>query len=159
MQAEMYEIVPCPVGRIAIMPRPRGDAWLMNELNSLKLRGVTDVVSLLQPMEEFQLGLRAEQELCELLQLGFHRHPVQDHGVPVRPAFDEFVSTLVPILEQQGFIAVHCMAGVGRSAVLAAALLCRFGVPPAEAIAAVSHARGFEVPETAEQVEFIHRLG
>ena len=64
MQAEMYEITPCPQGRLAICPRPRGGLWLMDEMVSLKRRGVTDVVSLLIPEEETETQLQAEAKFC-----------------------------------------------------------------------------------------------
>jgi protein-tyrosine phosphatase len=155
MQAEMYEITPCPQGRLAIMPRPRGAEWLHAELLSLKNRGVTDIVSMLTPLEEKDLGLLAEAETCAKLGITFHRHPIKDRGVPVEPAFDAFISSLLPILARGGFIAAHCRGGIGRSGVLSAALLNRLSVPAEEAILQISNARGFEIPDTDEQYEFI----
>jgi protein-tyrosine phosphatase len=159
MQAEMYEITPCPQGRLATMPRPRGGDWLRAELASLKMRGVTDLVSALTPAEETELNLQAEEQLCAELELKFHRHPIGDHGLPVQPGFDEFITSLAPVLTQRhGFIAIHCFAGIGRATVIAAALLCRLGVSAEQALARISQARGFEVPDTQEQYDFIHNL-
>jgi protein-tyrosine phosphatase len=158
MQAEMYEIIPCPQGRLALMPRPRGGEWLKSELASLKARGVTDVVSLLQPAEEIDLRLQAEEQFCTELDLKFHRHPVKDHALPVQPAFNAFIDSLLPVLKSGGFIAIHCLAGIGRSATTAAALLLRLGLPASEVIMLISNARGFDVPETEEQLKFIHGL-
>jgi protein-tyrosine phosphatase len=155
----MYEIVPCPQGRLAIMPRPRGAEWLKDELASLQARGVTDLVSMLQPGEEIELRLQAEEKICAELGLGFHRHPVPDRGVPAQPAFDEFVTALLPRLAGGGFIAIHCRAGIGRSTVAAAAFLCRLGVSAQDAIALISQARGWDVPDTDAQIEFIQGLG
>jgi predicted protein tyrosine phosphatase len=158
MQAEMYEIVPCPQGRLAVMPRPRGNDWLRGELASLKSRGVTDVISMLAPAEERELGLQSESQICAELGLGFHSHPVGDRGVPLQPGFDDFIASLLPVLIQQGFIAIHCRAGIGRSSVTAAAFLCRLGLSAPDAIALISHARGFEVPDTEKQLDFIYTL-
>jgi hypothetical protein len=158
MQAEMYEIIPCPAGRLAIMPRPRGGDWLGGELASLQFRGVTDIVSLLQPAEEVELRLQAEEQICAEIGLRFHRHPIKDRGIPLQPGFDSFIASLSPILSQQGFIAIHCRAGIGRSTVVAAALLCRSGLSAEGALVLISHARGFEVPDTDEQLDFIHGL-
>jgi protein-tyrosine phosphatase len=158
IQAELYEITPCPIGRLAVMPRPRGGDWLMPELASLKLRGVTDIVSLLQPAEVGDLGLEPEPDFCETLLMRFHHHPIKDHGLPVQPAFDQFVDSLLPYLGQGGFLAIHCRGGFGRSPVLAAALLCRLGVSAEEAIERISLARGIDVPETEEQIDFIYGL-
>jgi protein-tyrosine phosphatase len=159
MAAEVYEISPCPVGELAIMPRPRGGEWLMGELASLKFRGVTDLVSLLSADEEIELGLQSEEPFCADLRMRFHRHPIPDHELPVQPAFDEFVTSLLPNLAAPGFIAIHCRAGIGRSTVVAAALLCRLGLSASDALALISQARGFDVPDTEAQHDFILSLG
>ena len=140
------------------MPRPRGGEWLKGELASLKSRGVTDVVSLLTPSEEVELGLQMESQYCADLGIRFHRHAVNDGRIPLRPGFDDFIASLLPILTQQGFIAIHCRAGIGRSTVVAAALLCRLGLSAPEALALISSARGFEVPDTYDQLDFILSL-
>jgi len=156
MQAELYEITPCPQGRLATMPRPRGAEWLRAELTSLKRRGVTDLVSGLTPAEEKELKLEAEGQLCAELGLKFHRHPIGDHGLPIQPAFDEFITSLLPALtERKGFVAAHCFAGIGRATVVAAALLVRLGLSADESLARISQARGFGVPDTQEQFDFI----
>jgi len=158
MRAEMYEIVPCPRGRLATMPRPRGGNWLKGEIASLKANGVTDVVSMLTPAEEAELDLRLEEQYCAEFGLGFHRHPITDRGIPTQPAFDNFIASLLPILMHDGFIAVHCRAGIGRATVTTAALLCGLGVHAQEAIEVISQARGFEVPDTDEQMDFIFKF-
>jgi len=154
----MYEIAPCPQGRLATMPRPRGGEWLAREIGSLKATGVTDLVSLLTPNEDIELGLQDEPQLCAEIGVNFHRHLIGDRGIPAQPAFDVFIDTLVPVLLRQGFIAIHCRAGIGRSTVVAAALLCRLGVSAPDAIAMISLARGFDVPDTEEQYDFILSL-
>jgi predicted protein tyrosine phosphatase len=155
----MYEITPCPMGRLAIMPRPRGGEWLEREIASLKHSGVTDLVSMLMPPEEIELGLQSEAQFCNDIGLRFHRHPVNDRGIPEQPGFNAFIDSLLPYLAQQGFIAIHCRAGIGRSAVAAAALLCRLGVSAPDAVTLISQARGFDIPDTDEQLDFILGLG
>ena len=158
MRAEMYEITPCPRGRLATMPRPRGGEWLMREVASMRLSGVTDVVSLLTPPEVVEVGLQLEAQACAAAGIGFHVLPIGDRGIPLRPAFDAFIDTLVPILQRGGFIAIHCRAGIGRSTVTAAALLIRLGVSAPNALLLISHARGLDVPDTEDQHDFILSL-
>ena len=155
MRAELYEIIPCPMGRLATMPRPRGGDWLRGEIESFKISGVTDMISMLTPAEETELDLQSEQRYCEEFGLGFHRHPVADRGIPMQPAFGEFIDSLLPILRQGGFLAIHCRAGIGRASVTAAALLCGLGMRSSEAMDLISQARGFEIPDTEVQRDFI----
>jgi protein-tyrosine phosphatase len=158
MRAEMYEITGCPAGRIATMPRPRGGEWLKNEIISMRGAGVTDIVTLLTLPEEMELGLHLEQKLCEDAGIFLHRFPVVDRGVPGRENFDRFIAKLLPILRAGGFIAIHCRAGIGRSSVIAAGLLCGLGVPAPQALDMISRARGFDVPDTQQQFDFIMNL-
>ncbi len=150
----MYEI-PCPQGRLATMPRPRDGEWLKGEITSLKNCGVTDLVSMLTMSEEVEIGLLFESNFCDEVGLRFHRYSLPDRTVPIQPAFDAFIASLLPVLRQGGFIAVHCRAGIGRSTIVAAALLIGLGLTAKEALERISQARGFEVPDTEEQLDFI----
>jgi len=158
MDINIYEITPCPQGRLAIMARPRGDEWLRDELESLKSHGVSDVVSMLTHSEETELELGNESDLCTSIGLRFHRHSVQDRSLPIQPSFDHFISSLLPVMNRHGFIAIHCRAGIGRSSIVAAAILCRLGISAPDALALISKSRRIEIPDTQEQREFILNL-
>ena len=82
MRAELYPIVDCPVGRLAIMPRPRAGDWLEDEARSWRRQGLDVVVSLLEDAEVAELGLADEARACEHAGLRFIRFPVPDRGVP-----------------------------------------------------------------------------
>ena len=157
MRAEMYEI-PCPVGRLATMPRPRDGEWLKGEIASLKNCGVTDLVSMLTMSEEVEIGLLFEPNFCDDAGIRFHRYSLPDRTVPIQPAFNDFITMLLPVLKEGGFIAVHCRAGIGRSTVVAAALLIGLGLTAKEALERIGEARGFDVPDTQEQLDFILSL-
>ncbi len=140
------------------MARPRGGDWLFDELASLQEQGVTDIVSLLTQSEIDELQLENEARISAALGLRFHHHPIPDRGLPTQPAFDQFIDTLVPLLQQGRFLVFHCRAGIGRSSIAAAACLIRLGVTPTVAIRLISHARGLQVPDTDKQHAFILSL-
>jgi protein-tyrosine phosphatase len=48
-------------------------------------------------------------------------------------------------------VAIHCRGGIGRSSLMAAAVLVQLGAAPEQAWDTVSVARGMPVPETEEQ--------
>ena len=52
-------------------------------------------------------------------------------------------------------VVVHCRQGIGRTGLIAACLLVSRGVSPGSAVDALSAARGIQVPETAEQRQWI----
>jgi protein-tyrosine phosphatase len=121
--------------------------------------GVTDLVSNLMDREAWSLGLEKEAEAAAAVGITFHRHPIPDGGIPVQPEFDWFIDTLVPVVRKGGFLIVHCLGGIGRSSTTVAAVLVRLGFGPNEAFRAISQARGFPVPETMEQYDFVMGLG
>ena len=150
-------------GRLAIIPRPRGGDWLEDEARSLKDEGFDIVVSLLTPEESNELGLAREAELAQTYGLRVLNFPIRDLGVPESiSAAHKFLDMLHRALTAGEKIAVHCRQGVGRSGLIASSLLVMSGIDPSIALRRVSAARGFSVPETPEQgdwvLEFSHEL-
>src|ERR1700688_830549 len=79
---EVYWIKSPTMGRLAIMPRPRGGDWLDDEVASLRAAGVDVVLSLLTPGEVAELDLAEEQALCEAQGMQFLSFPILDRSVP-----------------------------------------------------------------------------
>ncbi len=159
MRLDLYEIATGGFGRLATMARPAGDAWLSEEMAELARAGVTDLVSHLGEYEAFALGLADEATAARAAGLRFHWFPIADGALPRQPKFNAFIDTLVPVVEHGGFLVVHCRGGIGRSSITAAAILIRLGSAPADAIRAIAAARGFPVPDTMEQYDFVMSLG
>jgi protein-tyrosine phosphatase len=115
-------------------------------------------VSLLEPSEAADIGLKEEERVCADLGIKFVLHPVRDMHLPEPAAFAALTADLASRLRDGAYIAVHCYASIGRSGMLACATLGHFGYAPAEAIAHVSQMRGTPVPDTPEQAAFIHHI-
>ena len=138
------------------MPRPRGGDWLDGEIQALAKSGVNVVVSLLTADEVAELELQDEERLCGDCGLRFISFPIPDRGVPLSTA--EAGRTVDLILEELWAgkaVAVHCRMGIGRSALIAACLLKSQGIGVDDAFAMISRARGFSVPDTEEQREWV----
>jgi protein-tyrosine phosphatase len=156
MRAELYPIAGCPVGRLAIMPRPRAGDWLEDEVASWRQQGLDVVVSLLEVREIAELGLGEEPERCASAGLRFLRFPIPDRDVPASgTAVHQLVSALIEELKGGQGVGIHCRIGVGRSAVLAVCVLAALGVSVESAWTAVTKARGMSVPDTPEQREWV----
>ena len=152
MQIELYWIDGPWLGRLAIMPRPRGGDWLEDEIRSWRRSGVDMVVSLLTREEQTELSLDDEGELCRTNGIEFVSFPIVDRGIPSSiEAFSDQVTKLAEQLASGKNVAVHCRQGIGRAALVAICLLALSGVEPAAAIEWVGAARGCSVPETPEQ--------
>jgi protein-tyrosine phosphatase len=152
MQAEVHWITNPEDGGLAIMPHPRGDEWLSDELASLREQGATLIVSLLEKEQAEGLGLADEEQACATAGLRFRHFPIVDHDVPpLEKATFDFIKELAGEVRAGEGVAVHCMAGIGRSGLICCAVLVALGLVPVEAMRVASEARGLAVPETEEQ--------
>jgi protein-tyrosine phosphatase len=141
--------------RFGIMARPRATDWLEDEVVGWKSAGVSRVVSLLQPCEVSELGLNAEASLCAAHGIKFEVLPIADRGTPNHPAaFLNVAAELASDVRSGSAVAVHCRAGIGRSALLGACVLSHLGVAREGAFAMLTRARGVTVPDTPGQVEW-----
>jgi len=156
MSPSLYWIDANSPGRLAITSRPRGGDWLEDEVEAWRKNGVDVVVSLLTADEVEELGLSSESVLSEARGIRFLSFPIKDREVPASQAQAEaFVQRVREALESGRTVAIHCRQSIGRSSLIAAALLIVKGATAEEAIRRISSARGLAVPETAEQERWL----
>jgi protein-tyrosine phosphatase len=139
-------------GRLAIAARPRAGEWLEDEIGAWASDGIAVVVSLLEPAEVHDLGQQREEALCQSRGIAFVSFPIPDRAVPgSRSAAVQLAHDLAAQLTTGDAALIHCRAGIGRSAGIAACVMIRLGVDAAEALARITAARGVRVPDTEEQ--------
>ena len=149
--------VPGPwLGKLGILPRPRGGDWLEDEAKAWHQAGIDVVVSLLEPEEEAQLLLEGEAAAAAAGKLKFKTFPIPDRGVPAsRESVAELANGIVQALEKGKNVAVHCRQGIGRSALIVGAVMVAAGNEPETALEIIERSRGLEVPETDEQRKWL----
>jgi protein-tyrosine phosphatase len=156
MKATVYSVRTAAPNRIAIVARPRGGDWLCDELSALAGEGVDVLVSMLTEEESRELGLESESENCKAAAITFINLPISDRSVPSdRDYFLHTVELLSQLVREGRFVAVHCRASIGRSSVLAVAVLMRLGWEVNAAFDAVESARGCSIPDTPEQRRWV----
>ncbi|HYU33624.1 MAG TPA: dual specificity protein phosphatase family protein [Thermoanaerobaculia bacterium] len=159
MKADIYWVPGPWPGRLGILPRPRGGDWLADEVRSWRAAGLDVVISLLTPAEVAEFELQEEEARAREEGIEYHAFPIPDYGVPgSRAALAELVHRLEAALAAGKRVAVHCRQGIGRSSLLAAALLVSAGEDPDAAFRRIEQARGRPVPDTAEQREWVSRM-
>lgn len=134
-------------GRLALMPAPQ-----RADFRTMAKAGIALVVSLLPVAEAERLALAAEARLCRQAGFDFVNFPIADFAVPEDfGAAAALVGAIADQLAGGDAVAIHCRAGIGRSGMFASAVLVALGETPDAAMAAVSAARGCDVPETEAQ--------
>jgi protein tyrosine/serine phosphatase len=152
----VFWINPGANGRLAIVPRPRGDEWLRDDLTAFRRNGIDILVSMLTRTEAAELGLSHEQAMCEAMGIEFRSFPISDHSVPkAHRELHELAEALATERRHGKNIGAHCCAGIGRSSLLIAAVLCVEGISPERAFRLISNGRGLQVPDTPEQAEWL----
>jgi protein-tyrosine phosphatase len=161
MRSSLYWIsCDAVAGRLGVMARPRAGDWLPGEIAGWKGERIDTVVCLLEPHEISELGLLEEGALCSSEGIEFLPFPIADRGIPTsRSSIAALVSRLSRDLANGRAVAVHCRAGIGRSALVAASILVHSGARPERALDLISRARGCAVPDTEEQRAWILALG
>jgi protein-tyrosine phosphatase len=156
MRSELYTIKYDGPGILSIMARPRGGDWLPDEIQAWREAGVDVVVSLLTLEEQGELGLTDEASLCQQAHLVFHTFPIPDRSVPPQlAAAKHLITEIVEALNVEKHGAIHCRMGIGRSAMIAAAVLIALGETPERALVSVEAARGLPIPDTPEQAQWV----
>lgn len=157
MPSPLYWIDTSGMLRLAIMARPRAGDWLEDEIAHWRHSGVGIVVSLLEREEVEDLELQREASLCTESGIAFHSFPIPDRGLP-----DDAARTMrfaAEVASTGRPMAIHCRAGIGRSSLMAAAVLVGGGMDPTTALERIAAARGLPVPDTEAQRDWVLALG
>jgi protein-tyrosine phosphatase len=125
----------------------------------LQLLKVNVVISLLSQDDVADLELHHESKIYKEVGIGFIHFPIGDFGVPQNE--DKFIA-LVQALSTQidlgQILAIHCRAGIGRSSLLAAAILIHRGFEPKDVFEHISEHRQTKVPDKRSQAEWLLAL-
>jgi hypothetical protein len=157
--SRLYWVNKFPGGNLAIMAAPRPEDRLDEVILGWKDEGVDVVVSLVERPEMPGL-VEAERALCDEFNLDFVWFPIRDKTAPASPnAVSELAKRLATAISTGKSVAIHCRAGIGRSALLAASVLIHLNIDGAVALDMIAEARGTEVPETEAQRQWVLSFG
>lgn len=118
----------------------------------LATRGITAVVNMRVEFDDARAGIAPPRYL---------HLPTQDDEPPTLEQLREGVAFIAEEIARGGAVYVHCGAGVGRAATMAAAYLISTGLTPDEAWARICAVRPFirPKPEQVAQVERFAQRG
>ncbi|MBO9199566.1 MULTISPECIES: phosphatase domain-containing putative toxin [Niastella] len=141
---------------LGIMPRPRGDDWLEEEIIKLKKQHVGVWVSLLEPHEVSELGLKNQASFCSKHSLDLINFPIVDRNIPDKGSkVDQLIGQLAQKIQAGVKVVIHCRMGIGRSSIIAASILLKYGFKTDQILQKITSARGLKVPDTEQQVQWL----
>lgn len=143
---------------LAVMGRPRAGEYAQDEFQGLSEAGIRRVVLLLEANEAGELRLEDEGRNCADFGIDFRSFPIPDRGVPTSPSeLSRVACEIYHHFTGGDATVIHCRAGIGRSSVVATAVLLHCGHSVGEAIQAISAARGLDVPDREEPLKWLEQ--
>lgn len=142
-------------GALWLTRLPDNDLRLRRYLFETAEKGVTQLVILTEDHEILDLAPAYARLLSSGgLTFSVMRLPIRDYGVPESvTAFRVAALKIAEALRRGESIVMHCRGGIGRTGLMAEAVLIELGVPPGEAAGPVAAAGSG--CETVEQVAFL----
>lgn len=145
-------------GSLFVSPMPHGAYDRGGRLLAIYERSGVEHVVVLATDDE--LARKARRDLCQCyskLGISYTRHPIRDLQSASIASLESLVENVVERLRSGQRVALHCHAGVGRTALAAACIGIRAdGLSGGQAIEHVK--RNMDVRITDEQVSTIHRF-
>lgn len=134
------------------MPAPKQADGLVHFFENLREIRINHVVNLLDNNDLRELGLLEEPSIARSLGLNYTSFPIEDFSFPHdTKAFIALAKSLKAEILNKQIIAIHCRAGIGRSSLLAAAILASFAFPKDKIFEHISLHRKVNVPDKEEQ--------
>lgn len=153
-----YKVTSFGKGVLSVMAKPVSGEYIEDEFIGFARLGINKIVCLLEDWEQKELGLAAEEELCIKNGIEYLSFPIPDRGLPKTDLALNLAAELYQEINAGKHIAIHCRVGIGRTGIIAGAVLLKSGRTSEEAFALISNARGIQVPDTEAQEDWLNSL-
>ncbi len=141
-------------GRAGISPLPGRDGKALADLSTIARWGADIVVSMTTMAEMARFGMEDLGRELALMDIAHAHFPIADFNAPPPDApWADLSARLHATLDRGGKVLLHCMAGRGRSGMVALRLMVERGQAPDDALARLRAARPGAV-ETVSQMEW-----
>lgn len=151
----------CPGVRLETARRGNPVRNLKKDILAYQEWGATGVITLVEEHELADWGVAHLGEALQEVDIWWKQLPIVDMDVPT-PEFERMWAVESPQIKSSlaigERIVIHCLAGLGRTGMMAARLLVEFGLTPPEAIVAVRRVRPRAI-QTQAQEDYVRALG
>ncbi|MCI4671942.1 MAG: hypothetical protein MRZ79_27615 [Bacteroidia bacterium] len=141
------------------MTRPSGEIYLKSELQNIKRAEANILVSLLEDTELEKMELQNEGQYASDMGLKFIHFPIPDRDIPKdSEKAIELVKLMAKALKDGSNVIVHCRKSIGRSPMIAAAVMTWLGLSPKKAFQHIKKIRRAQVPDQASQLRWVEEV-
>lgn len=151
---ETFKVIESEDCFFAIAVKPSSES-LHSELTGLKAPGVDELFSLIEPEEAAWSDSCFEEQAASVVGLYYENYPMPDRKPP--NDIEHFIALTKRVLrnlESGRSTVVHCVGGIGRSGLVALAVMLNLGYEVGAAIELVAKARGRRAPDTQSQIDW-----
>lgn len=145
---------------LTILPgRKDRDRILSDDIQTMKDSGITAVVCLLTDDEFTGYGVKDLKKKYKKAGFKVDYFPIKDQGIPTLKDIQKAADWIDSQLAAGGNVLIHCVGGLGRSGVMAAAyLVLKHDMSPVKALSIVRDSRSPRAIENKVQEDFIMGL-
>ncbi len=119
----IYEVESIGTGKLSVMAMPACPEGVAG----LRQLGIDHVVSLLEEHEQSDVGLADEEAHCIKNGMRYTSFPITDRDVPQKADALALAATLHRDISNDEHVVIHCRAGIGRTGMIASAVLIQAG--------------------------------
>lgn len=148
MELDIYNVSSIGQGRLCVMAKPFSKEWINEEFDAIKAFGISRVVSLLECAEPHAVDVTDEDAHCRRRGIDFIQYEIPNRCIPgnedsylalIQFLHDELIAGMDTV--------VHCRDGIGRTGMVATAVLVKYGHTGDRAITLVAEAKRVSVSE------------
>ena len=142
-----------------MMPAPVFEGDVFNTVQSLSGLRIRHLASLVEPHETKTLGLERLREATDFHHINLYSFPITDRHPPMAfEGFNALADTLSRRFSAGESTGIHCKSGIGRSGILACAILAKLGLSFDQALALIANHRGLDAPNTKRQLDWLEKF-
>ncbi|MBI1889855.1 MAG: isochorismatase family protein [Burkholderiales bacterium] len=130
---------------------------LSEDMAALRMQGATHLLTLVTADELAGYGVETLSDCASNMGISVLHEPIIDQQACATEQMNRIKVWIDEALSRNGRVVIHCVAGLGRSGMVAAAYLSHYGHTPESAIQLVRTSRSPRALETAMQEEFVHQ--
>ena len=133
---------------------------LLGDIEIIKDLDISCVASLVGKDELTELGVKNLSENISSQNIKFIQFEIKNFGIPTTTQYEElksFINEIKDNIISGKNVFVHCMAGLGRTGMIAALVLAKLGISINQSITIIRDTRPGSI-ETAEQEGFVRNF-